>query len=348
MSKTPAFLKKVLTDERYRLASDRESAAEFSGYVDTGVYLLNLLLSGSLFGGFPNNKVLTLCGESTVGKTYYAMSMVGSFLTQHPTGMVVYLDTEAAISRRMFEGRGIDSKRVVIATVDTVEQFRTKMFSLLESYAQEPEDERTPLLLVLDSLGILSTEKEMKDTKDGEFVKDMTRAGAVRATFRVLRLKLAHLKVPLIVVSHSYTQIGAYGSPQTLSGGGGIKYASDIIVMLSRKQGEKNEDGELTSVIITAKLDKSRFTREKKKVETCLSYSTGLDRYYGVADLGLKVGLLTQEGRSYKFPDGSKTAIKTVDEQPDQYFTEAFLKQLEPLAAPLFLYNPDVPDEDEA
>lgn len=334
--KLPSFLKKLDADFA-RLASEEESAAEFGNYIDTGVYSLNMLLSGRFDGGFADNKILALAGESSVGKTYFSLSIVKSFLTQNPTGVVIYLDTEAAVTQQMFLSRGIDTSRVMIAVVDTVEQFRTKMYSLLDGYEQE--EDRVPMLVVLDSLGILSTEKEMQDSKDGEFVKDMTRSQAVRAAFRVLRLKLAKLHVPMIVVSHSYAQIGTYGTPQTVSGGGGLKYASDIILMLSKKQGEKGEDGELQSVIIKAKLEKSRLTREKKHIETMLSYSTGLDRFYGLAELAIKAGVVTEEGRSYKFSNGTKATTKAVEEEPEKYWTPEVLKAIEAVVAPDFLYH---------
>jgi len=117
------FLKalvKDLKDDNTSILGDGESSAEFSGCIDTGSYALNAVLSGSLYGGVPNNKITAFAGESATGKTFFVLGVVKQFLQDNPTGGVIYYDTEAAVTRDMMSSRGIDPKRVIIAEPDTI------------------------------------------------------------------------------------------------------------------------------------------------------------------------------------------------------------------------------------
>lgn len=195
-----------LKDEDVSIASDGQSSAEFTSFIDTGCYMLNALISGSIFGGMPDNKVLVLAGESSTGKTYVALGIVSNFLKQFPEGGVIYYDTESAITEKMMRDRGIDSSRVIIGEPSTLQDFRTKALKFLETYAGRKD--RPPVLMVLDSLGMLSSSKEMQDTAEGKDTKDMTKAQLIRGIFRVLRLKMAKLHVPMIVTGHTYAAVG--------------------------------------------------------------------------------------------------------------------------------------------
>ena len=144
------------------LVSEGIAAGDITNYVDTGSYIFNALVSGSLYGGLPSNKVTALAGESSTGKTFFALSVVRNFLDANPTGGVIYFETESAISRDMIESRGIDSKRMIIMPVATIEEFRTQACRILDKYMKEPKDERVPMMFVLDSLGMLSTIKRWR------------------------------------------------------------------------------------------------------------------------------------------------------------------------------------------
>ena len=169
------------------------------------------LVSGSLFGGLPANKVTALAGESSTGKTFFALSVVRNFLAANPTGGVIYFETESAISRDMIESRGIDgSSRMIIMPVSTIEEFRTQACRILDKYLKEPKDERVPMMFVLDSLGMLSTNKEMEDVANDKQVRDMTKSQLIKGAFRVLTLKLGQAGVPMIVTNHTYDVIGSY------------------------------------------------------------------------------------------------------------------------------------------
>ena len=227
---------KELKDEDTSLASDGTGSAEFGGFIDTGSFALNAVLSGSLFGGVPDNKVTAFAGESATGKTYFVLGVVRSFLEQNPEGGVVYYDTEAAVTKSMMEERGIDTNRVIIAEPDTIQKFKTHALKMLDAYDKQPENKRPPMLFVLDSLGMLSTSKEMEDSLEGKDTRDMTKAQVIKAAFRVITLKLAKVKVPMLVTNHVYDLVGSYVPTKELGGGTGLKYAASTIAMLTKRR----------------------------------------------------------------------------------------------------------------
>ena len=328
---------KELNDDNTNIAADGLGSSEFSGTIDTGSYIFNALLSGSIYGGAPNNKVLALAGESATGKTFFALGMVRRFLSDNPTGAVFYFDTEAAVTKSMMEERGIDSERVIVSEPDTIQKFRHTAIQILDNYAKTDESDRPPMLMVLDSLGQLSTTKEVEDTTEGKETRDMTKAQLIKATFRVLNLKLAKVNVPMIITNHVYDVIGSYVPMKEMGGGSGLKYTASQIVFLSKK---KDRDGkDVVGNIIRCRLIKSRFTKENKDVEVKLSYATGLDRYYGMLELAEKYDIIKKVSTRYELPDGRKVFGKAINEKPEEYFTEDMLHQLEIAAEVEFKYG---------
>lgn len=212
-------LVKELKDPNTSILEDGESSAEFSGCIDTGSYILNAVLSGSLYGGVPNNKITAFAGESATGKTFFVLGVVKQFLKDNPNGGVIYYDTEAAVTKEMMSKRGVDTKRVVIAEPDTIQKFRTHAMKVLESYDKQPKDTRPPMMMVLDSLGLLSTTKEVEDTTEGKDVRDMTKSQVIKGAFRVLTLKLAQVGVPMLVTNHVYELVGSYVPTKEMGGG---------------------------------------------------------------------------------------------------------------------------------
>jgi RecA/RadA recombinase len=328
---------KQLNDENTNVAIDGMGSSEFSGTIDTGSYIFNAVLSGSIFGGAPNNKVLALAGESATGKTFFALGIVKRFLDDNPTGACFYFDTEAAVTKDMMESRGIDPSRVIISEQETIQKFRHTAIQILDNYAQTPEKERPPMMMVLDSLGQLSTTKEVEDTASGAETRDMTKAQLIKATFRVLNLKLAKVNVPLIVTNHVYDVIGSYVPMKEMGGGSGLKYTASQIVFLSKK---KDKDGkDVVGNIIRCRMIKSRFTKENKDVEVKLRYDTGLDRYYGLLDLAEKYDIIKKVSTRYELPDGRKVFGKAINENPEEYFTDELLQQLDAAAQKEFMYG---------
>ena len=327
-----------LKDEDTSIAADGTGSAEFGGFIDTGSYILNAVLSGSLYGGVPDNKVTAFAGESATGKTYFVLGVVRAFLEQNPTGGVVYYDTEAAVTKQMMESRGIDTKRIIIAEMDTIQKFRTHALRMIEAYDKQPKDKRPPMMMVLDSLGLLSTTKEMEDTTEGKETRDMTKAQTIKATFRVLTLKLAKVNVPMLVTNHVYDLVGSYIPMKEMGGGSGLKYAASTIAYLSKKK-EKDGDGDVIGNIIKVKMHKSRLSKENQDVEVLLTYDKGLDKYYGLLELAEKYDIIKKVSTRYELPDGRKVFGKEIRSNPTEYFTEEIMAKLEECARKEYSYG---------
>ena len=333
------FLKSVIKDvgnEYASLVIDGVEAGDVDSFIDTGSYIFNGLLSGSLYGGLASNKITALAGESATGKTYFLMGIVKNFLDKDPNAGVIYFESESAITKQMVTDRGIDPSRMVIMPVTTVQEFRTQALKVLDSYLIQHESERKPLFLCLDSLGMLSTTKEVEDTAEGKETRDMTRAQVLKAAFRVLTLKLGRAKVPMVVTNHTYDVVGSMFPQKEMGGGSGLKYAASTIVYLSKK---KEKDGtEVIGNIIHCKNHKSRLTVENKMVDVRLTYDKGLDRYYGLLELAEKYGVFKKVSTRFELPDGSKQFGKTILQNPETYFTEDIMNQLEKCAMKEFRY----------
>ena len=334
------FLKSVIKDvgnEYATLVADGIEAGDVDTFIDTGSYVFNALLSGSLNGGLPSNKITALAGESATGKTFFLMGIVKNFLDANPDAGVIYFESESAITKQMIVDRGIDPNRMVMIPVTTVQEFRTQAIKVLDSYLAQDESDRKPLFLCLDSLGMLSTTKEVEDTAEGKETRDMTRAQVLKAAFRVLTLKLGRAKVPMVVTNHTYDVVGSMFPTKEMGGGSGLKYAASSIIYLSKK---KEKDGtEVVGNIIHCKNHKSRLTVENKMVDVRLSYSGGLDRHYGLLDLALKHGVFKQVSTRIELPDGTKTFGKTINNDPEKFFTEEIMEKLEEAADKEFKYG---------
>lgn len=318
-----------------------------TSFFSTGSMALNALLSGSLDGGFAGNKITALAGEEATGKTFIALQAVATFLKLNPKGHVFYFDSEDAITESMMLDRGIDTSRVHKQRVNTIQDFRYKVIHLIDAYLAKPEAQRLPMFLVLDSLGNLSTLKELHDTqsgklnKKGEDTRDMTRTPLIRGLFRVLTIKLGEAKVALLMTNHTYASMNPYGPSKTMSGGGGLKYAASTIVFLSKKSFRDEKDKkEVLGSILTATLDKSRFTRYGKQVDILLRHDRGLDQYYGLFDLGKKYGLIKMVGKEYTFPDGQQASRKDIAAKPADFFdTPVNRAAFEEMVAKAFLFG---------
>jgi RecA/RadA recombinase len=252
--------------------------------------------------------------------------------------MVLYFDSEQAVTSEMFEGRGVDAKRVAVFPVATIEEFKTQCVNIVDKILEMDESERKPMMIVLDSLGMLSTEKEVNDSAEGKNVRDMTRAQGVKATFRVLTMKLGKARIPLVMTNHTYDVVGAYVPTKEMGGGSGLKYAASTIVYLSKKK-EKNAEGDVVGNIIHCKLYKSRLTKENQQVDVQLNYDTGLNRYYGLTEIALNNGIFKKVSTRIELPDGTTAFEKNINENPQKYFTDEVMKRLEGAVAKEFKYG---------
>ena len=325
---------KEIGSDYAKIASDKEDTER---YIDTGSYIFNGLVSGSILGGVSSNRITAIAGETSTGKTYFSLAVVKNFLDNNPNGYVLYFDTESAVNRELLESRRIDTKRVGHIEVVTVEEFRNKALKALDIYLDKPTEERTPCLFVLDSLGMLSTEKEIKDALEDKNVRDMTKSQLVKGAFRMLTLKLGQANVPLIVTNHTYDVIGAYVPTKEMGGGSGLKYAASTIIYLSKA---KEKDGtEVIGNVITAKTVKSRLSKENKAVKIRLFFDErGLDKYYGLLDLAEKHDIVKKVGNRYEIK-GKKVYAKEVYSNPEKYFDAEIMQALDEVSKKEFSYG---------
>ena len=331
------FLKEIVKeigDEYTQLASNID---ETENFIDTGSYIFNGLVSGSIFGGVSSNKITAIAGESSTGKTYFSLAVVKNFLDNNPDGYCLYFDTEAAVTKSLLESRGIDTNRLVVVRVVTIEEFRGKALKAVDIYLKTDEENRKPCMFVLDSLGMLSTDKEITDTLNDKMVRDMTKSQLVKGAFRMLTLKLGQANIPLIVTNHTYDVIGSYVPTKEMGGGSGLKYAASTIIYLSKK---KEKDGkDVVGNIIKAKTHKSRLSKENKDVEIRLFFDErGLDRYYGLLELGERHGVFQRKGNRVVVGESS-VYPSAILADPEKYFTEEIMQKLEEAANEEFSYG---------
>lgn len=341
------FLQQVIKDSKndfVSMASDGIAAGDIESYIDTGSYIFNALISGSLFGGIPSNKITAIAGDPGTGKTFFCLSVVRHFLNTDPEAGVIYFETESALSKQLIESRNIDSKRLVIFPVNTIEEFRTQTIRIIDKYMEQPKEERKPLMFVLDSLGMLATNKEVEDATNDKNVRDMTKAQLVKSVFRILTLKLGKANIPMIVTNHTYDVVGSYVPQKEMGGGSGLKYSASTIIYLSKK---KEKDGtDLIGNIIKCEAKKSRLTREGSKVETRLFFDErGLEQHYGLLELGERAGIWKNVAGRYEI-NGKKIYGKEILKNSAEYFTDEIMQLLNKQANIEFLYGVNNEGED--
>ena len=303
-------------------------------YIDTGSYILNGLLSGSIHKGLPSNKITAFAGESATGKTFFLLGLCKQFLTDNPSGGVLYFESESALTPEMVSDRDIDPKRFIQLPVSTIQEFAQQASRVVDKHIENSD---APLLLCLDSLGMLSTAKEVGDITEGADKVDMTKARIVKGAFRVLTLKLAKAGIPLLVTNHTYKQVGTMFPQDVMGGGSGLQYAASNIVFLSKRKEKVGTD--VVGNIIHCKNFKSRLTKENKMVDVLLTYDEGLSRYYGLLELAEKYDIIKKVSTRYEMPDGAKLYGKQILNDPEKYFTEELLNRIDEVADKEFSYG---------
>ena len=223
--------------------------------------------------------------------------------------------------------------------VATVQDFRSQSIKIVDKYLEQPEDKRKPMLFVLDSLGMLSTTKEMEDTASGKETRDMTRSQIVKSTFRVLTLKLGKANIPMIMTNHTYDVIGSMFPQKEMGGGSGLKYAASSIIYLGKRK--EKDCTEVVGNIIRCKNFKSRLTKENAQIDVKLTYKRGLDKHYGLIELAEEAGVFKKVSTRYEMPDGTKVFGKNINDDPEKYFTKEVLDKIDEQAKRKFSYGQD-------
>lgn len=259
--------------------------SDITEYISSGNYLLNAQLSGSLRGGFPNARSVGLGGDSGAGKTFLCLNGIKN--AQDLDYAIFYIDTEGALDQGDFENFGINMdmlKYVRIGIISEVKFFINDIIKMAE------ENPGLKIMIVVDSLTHLETNKEVDDRNKGSNAQDMgLRAKELRALFKSFTLDLSNLKIPLIFTSHTYSSQDQY-TPKQMSGGGGPLYSASIVALLSK--GRLHNDNDITSsesgktrtgVIVRSKIDKNRLAKPED-IEFHISFHKGMNPYVGLQE----------------------------------------------------------------
>jgi len=316
-------------------------------HTSTGSYLFNGMLSGSIFKGCPGNRTLGFAGKPSTGKTYLTLSILKNFLEESPNNRVIYFDSENSVETDMLLNMNIDCTRFKHCLIDSLENYKTQMVQIINLIKEDKkavEDKKGEFVdkyfFVLDSLAQLPSNKELEDAKKGDPKGDMgTRAKIIRSIFRTIHMDLGILQYPMIITSHTYSAMSQY-SPDGVAGGEGLIYAASIIIELHTS---KDKDGKkVNGIFMKALQRKSRFTKQFMQIPIRLSFSTGLDKYFGLVEMCLERGIVKKQGRKLLFPDGGLYyPIEIYTTAKDKIFTDDFLKIVDAVAENVFSYGKD-------
>lgn len=329
---------------------EHSNFSEVTEWIDTGNYHLNACVSGSLFGGWPNNRSCSVAGPSGTGKTFLVLNSVARAVEMGYN--VVYYDSEAAVDREQMVKFGIDVSKVNYQPVNTVQEFRTSVTTLTHKMQEVKRNggEIPKIMIILDSAGNLATQKEIDDAVSGSEKSDMTRSKILKSIFRIIMTPLADLKIPFIFTNHTYmTQ--DFISRQVAGGGTGPEYAASIVLFLTKAQ--LKEGAEKTGIIVTAKPNKNRFAKPHP-IKFHLHYTKGMNPYVGLENYvswetcGITKGVI-EKGQKIPKATARNWICEHLDETvpnseffTEKVFTREVLERINEHIQPIFNYNTEV------
>lgn len=269
--------------------------SDVTEWIDTGNYHLNACISGSLFGGWPNNRSCSIAGPSGTGKTYLILNSVRQAINMGY--FVIFYDSEAAVDKDLMKKFGIDTSKVNYQPINTVQDFRQSVTTITKRMqdAKRTGAEVPKVMIILDSAGNLATQKEIDDAVSGSDKADMTRSKVLKSIFRIIMTPMADLKIPFLFTNHTY-QTQDFISRQVAGGGTGPEYAASIILYLNKAQ-LKDSSGEKAGIVVSAKPNKNRFAKPHG-IKFHLHYSEGMNRFVGLEnyidweDIGISRGTI--------------------------------------------------------
>ena len=363
---------------------DKSTISEIDHYIPTGNFHLNACLTGSLFGGYPNNRAVALAGPSGTGKTYLILNAIKQ--AQKQGYSIVFYDSENAVDKSLVEKFGIDPKTFRYEPFNTAQEFRSSVTAITDVLIEQKKKgiKLPKIMVVLDSAGNLATQKEIDDAKTGSSKADMTRAKLLKSTFRIIMTQFGICKIPFLFTNHTYQTQDLF-SRQVGGGGTGPEYAASIILFLGKAK--LKEGIEQTGIIVTAKPNKNRFAKPTP-IKFHISFNKGMNPYVGLEEYigwdicGIERGRFITEGafekltdpgkadcRKHSFkkdkkevtvyfqpsPTARKICVKHLNDAVDlnqlytpQVLTDDVLKLIEPQVAAKFTYGDELEQEELA
>lgn len=309
---------KLLKNSTIKLTSPLAESSIFgeSAIIDTGIPMLNVACSGKLDGGLGPG-LLMIAGPSKHFKTAFSLVIAAAFLRANKDGILLFYNSEFGTPPAYFESFGIDVDKVVHTPITDVEQLKHDVMTQLNNVTDSDK-----LMIVIDSIGNLASKKEVDDAIEGKNVADMTRAKAFKSLFRMVTPHLNLKQIPMIVVNHTYKEIGLF--PKDIVGGGtGSYYSSDTIWIVSRSQNK--EADELTGYNFTIKPEKSRYIKEDSRIPITVNFQSGIDKYSGLFELSLELGYIVKAGVGWY----NKINLKTGEVAPEKLRAKALVNDNE-------------------
>ena len=249
--------------------------------IPTPVPIINVALSGSLDGGLTPGLTMW-AGPSKHFKTAFSLLMAKSYLDKYPDSALLFYDSEFGTPQSYFKSFGIDTERVLHTPLTDIEQLK---FDVMTQLTQLERGDK--LIVIIDSIGNLASKKEVEDALDGKSVADMSRAKQIKSLFRMITPHLSLKDIPMIVVNHTYKEIGMF--PKDIVGGGtGSYYSADNIFIIGRQQ--EKEGTEVVGYNFIINVEKSRYVKEKSKIPVSVSFDGGISKWSGLLDVALESG----------------------------------------------------------
>ena len=329
---------------------EQSTFSDVTEWIDTGNYHLNACVSGSLFGGWPNNRTCSIAGPSGTGKTFLILNSIRQAIQMGYN--VVFYDSEAAVDKDLMKKFGIDTNKVNYQPTNTVQEFRTSV-TTITGRMQEVKaagGEVPKVMIILDSAGNLATAKEIDDARSGSEKSDMTRSKILKSIFRIIMTPMADLKIPFLFTNHTY-QTQDFISRQVAGGGTGPEYAASIVLFLGKAQ--LKESGEKAGIIVSAKPNKNRFAKPHP-IKFHLHYTEGMNKYVGLEqyidweDIGITRGKI-EKGEKIPKATARGWICKHLDEVvpnseffTGKVFTQEVLEKIEEKIRPIFNYDTNI------
>ena len=273
-------LKKASTIKETSVLSKSKFFTE-KDMIQTDVPIVNVALSGNLDGGLTPGLTM-FAGPSKHFKTAFALLMAKSYMNKYDDAVVLFYDSEFGTPQSYFDAFGIDTERVLHTPITDVEQLKHDIMNQLQNIEKNDK-----VIIILDSIGNLASKKEVEDSIEGKSVADMSRAKQMKSLFRMVTPHLTIKDIPMVVVNHTYKEIGMF--PKDIVGGGtGSYYSADTIWILGRQQ---DKDGtEIVGYNFIINVEKSRYVREKSKIPVTVRHDGGISRWSGLLDIALESG----------------------------------------------------------
>ena len=278
-----SLLQKLKKNSKIEFTSELNKSKFFGekDQIPTSVPMVNVALSGKLDGGLTSG-LTVLAGPSKHFKTAFSLLMAKAYLDKYEDAVVLFYDSEFGTPQNYFSSFGIDTSRVLHTPITDVEQLK---FDIVNQLAAIERGER--VIIIIDSVGNLASKKELEDALNEKSVADMSRAKALKGLFRMVTPYLTMKDIPMVVVNHTYMEIGMF--PKAIvSGGTGIYYSADNIWIIGRQQDKVGTEIQGYHFIIN--VEKSRYVREKSKIPVSVSYDGGIQKYSGLLDIALQTG----------------------------------------------------------